>query len=261
MFALIHAMRSRIITSPCFTGEKVIGAILFERTMDGEADGKPVPAGAVGARRRAVPQDRQGPRGRGRRRQADEADARPRRACSTAPSPRACSGPRCARSSTSPSPTGIAAVVAQQFEVAEPDPRPWPDADHRARSVDQQSPERAEADAILLAETHEGARCAARGRAGDAQADLARRGRTCSRRWSIIRACCASSPCRAGSAARRRAAELAKNRGMIASFSRALLVRPSPPDERRGIRPLARQRDRRDSLGARSPEAYLRSRR
>lgn len=43
MFGLIHAMRSRIITSPCFNGEKVIGAILFEKTMDGEAGGKPVP--------------------------------------------------------------------------------------------------------------------------------------------------------------------------------------------------------------------------
>jgi len=44
MFGLIHAMRSRIVTSPCFNGDKVIGAILFERTMDGEAGGKPVPA-------------------------------------------------------------------------------------------------------------------------------------------------------------------------------------------------------------------------
>ena len=44
MFGLIHDMRSRIVTSPCFNGEKVIGAILFERTMDGEAGGKPVPA-------------------------------------------------------------------------------------------------------------------------------------------------------------------------------------------------------------------------
>jgi fructose-bisphosphate aldolase, class I len=44
MFALIHDMRSRIITAPCFNGEKVIGAILFERTMDGEANGKPVPS-------------------------------------------------------------------------------------------------------------------------------------------------------------------------------------------------------------------------
>ena len=44
MFGLIHEMRSRIVTAPCFNGEKVIGAILFERTMDGEAGGKPVPA-------------------------------------------------------------------------------------------------------------------------------------------------------------------------------------------------------------------------
>src|SRR3546814_10443916 len=44
MFALIHAMRSRIVTAPCFDGGKVIGAILFERTMDGEAGGKSVPA-------------------------------------------------------------------------------------------------------------------------------------------------------------------------------------------------------------------------
>jgi fructose-bisphosphate aldolase, class I len=43
MFDLIHQMRVRIITSPAFTGDKVLGAILFERTMDGEADGKPVP--------------------------------------------------------------------------------------------------------------------------------------------------------------------------------------------------------------------------
>jgi fructose-bisphosphate aldolase, class I len=44
MFGLMHDMRSRIITSPSFSGDKVIGAILFERTMDGEAGGKPVPA-------------------------------------------------------------------------------------------------------------------------------------------------------------------------------------------------------------------------
>lgn len=41
MFDLIHAMRSRIIKSPAFTGEKVIGAILFEMTMDREVDGTP----------------------------------------------------------------------------------------------------------------------------------------------------------------------------------------------------------------------------
>ena len=43
MFALMHAMRVRIMTASAFTGDKVIAAILFERTMDGEADGTPVP--------------------------------------------------------------------------------------------------------------------------------------------------------------------------------------------------------------------------
>jgi fructose-bisphosphate aldolase, class I len=47
MFALIHDMRARIITSPCFTGDKVIGAILFERTMDGHVDGKPTPQALI----------------------------------------------------------------------------------------------------------------------------------------------------------------------------------------------------------------------
>ena len=43
MFALIHQMRSRIIECPCFGNGKVLGAILFERTMDGTSGGKPVP--------------------------------------------------------------------------------------------------------------------------------------------------------------------------------------------------------------------------
>ncbi|MEM7767730.1 MAG: fructose bisphosphate aldolase [Pseudomonadota bacterium] len=41
MFGLIHQMRARIIKSPAFTGDKVMGAILFERTMDGDIDGTP----------------------------------------------------------------------------------------------------------------------------------------------------------------------------------------------------------------------------
>ncbi|MFK4448393.1 fructose-bisphosphate aldolase class I [Caballeronia udeis] len=44
MFKLMHEMRVRIMTAPAFTGDKVIGAILFEATMDGEAEGKSVPA-------------------------------------------------------------------------------------------------------------------------------------------------------------------------------------------------------------------------
>lgn len=41
MFDLVHAMRARIIKSPSFTGDKVMGAILFEQTMDREIDGTP----------------------------------------------------------------------------------------------------------------------------------------------------------------------------------------------------------------------------
>ena len=47
MFGLIHQMRQRIITSPCFSSGKVIGAILFERTMDGTVDGKPTPQALI----------------------------------------------------------------------------------------------------------------------------------------------------------------------------------------------------------------------
>ena len=47
MFDLIHKMRSRIITSPSFGSGKVIGAILFERTMDGTVDGKPTPQALI----------------------------------------------------------------------------------------------------------------------------------------------------------------------------------------------------------------------
>ena len=54
MHGLIHAMRARIIKSPAFTGDKVIGAILFERTMDGQIDGVPT-ARYLWEARRVVP--------------------------------------------------------------------------------------------------------------------------------------------------------------------------------------------------------------
>ena len=44
MYDLIHEMRVRIISAPAFNGDKVVGAILFERTMNGEVKGRPVPA-------------------------------------------------------------------------------------------------------------------------------------------------------------------------------------------------------------------------
>lgn len=40
MFGLVHEMRTRIVTSPAFTGERVLGAILFERTLDDQFDGQ-----------------------------------------------------------------------------------------------------------------------------------------------------------------------------------------------------------------------------
>ena len=43
MFQLIHEMRVRIMTAPAFNGDKVIGTILFEGTMDGHVHDKPVP--------------------------------------------------------------------------------------------------------------------------------------------------------------------------------------------------------------------------
>ena len=47
MFGLIHKMRERIITSPCFASGKILGAILFERTMDGAIAGKPAPQALI----------------------------------------------------------------------------------------------------------------------------------------------------------------------------------------------------------------------
>ncbi|RKK04133.1 fructose bisphosphate aldolase [Pseudoroseomonas wenyumeiae] len=44
MFRLMHEMRTRIITAPAFTGSKVIGTILFEQTMDGQVEGRSVPS-------------------------------------------------------------------------------------------------------------------------------------------------------------------------------------------------------------------------
>ena len=54
MFDLIHAMRARIIKSPGFSGDKVVGAILFEQTMDRAIDGIPT-ASYLWDKRRVVP--------------------------------------------------------------------------------------------------------------------------------------------------------------------------------------------------------------
>jgi fructose-bisphosphate aldolase class I len=47
MFGKIHEMRSRIIKAPSFNGDRVVGAILFEKTMDGAVDGTPAPQALI----------------------------------------------------------------------------------------------------------------------------------------------------------------------------------------------------------------------
>lgn len=44
MYDVVHKMRTRLITSPAFTGDRVLGAILFENTMDRSIEGKPTPS-------------------------------------------------------------------------------------------------------------------------------------------------------------------------------------------------------------------------
>src|SRR5215469_10723916 len=81
MFRLVHEMRARIMTAPAFTGTKVIAAILFEGTMDGEVRGKSAPAFFLGGTgRHPLCKGRQGARAGERRCPANEADAGARRA-------------------------------------------------------------------------------------------------------------------------------------------------------------------------------------
>src|SRR5882757_10465347 len=54
MFALVHQMRTRIITSPSFNGDRILGAILFEGTMDRDIEGQPT-ADYLWKKKRIVP--------------------------------------------------------------------------------------------------------------------------------------------------------------------------------------------------------------
>ncbi|MDX7950162.1 fructose bisphosphate aldolase [Lichenihabitans sp. Uapishka_5] len=118
MYRLMHEMRVRIMTAPAFTGDKVIGAILFERTMDGDAEGMPVPS-YLWEKRGVVPFLKMD------KGLAEEKDG----VCLMKPIPdldpllaRAVKlnvfGTKMRSTISSASPTGIAAVVAQQFELA-----------------------------------------------------------------------------------------------------------------------------------------------
>ena len=118
MFDLIHAMRARIVDAPAFSGEKVVGAILFEMTMDREMGGKPSPA-ALWDDNGVVPflKIDKG--------LADEADGaqmlKPMPdldALLTRAAAKGIFGTKERSVIHAANPVGIAAVVAQQFEVA-----------------------------------------------------------------------------------------------------------------------------------------------
>jgi fructose-bisphosphate aldolase, class I len=220
MFGLIHAMRSRIISANCFTGDKVIGAILFERTMDGEVGGKPTPQALID--KGVVPFIKidkgleEEANGVQLMKPMPELDALLTRAKSLG-----VFGTKERSVINLANRDGIAAVVAQQFEVArqvlahglvpiiEPE-------------VNIKSPERAKADAILRDEILKALdsmpgddrvmlKLSIPAEAGlfDALVDHPR----------VLRVVALSG----GFARAEACAELAKNRGMIASFSRALL--------------------------------------
>ncbi len=220
MFALIHDMRTRIITSPVFTGDKVLGAILFERTMDGLADGKPVPQ--VLAERGVVPfikidkglEDEAN--GVQMMKPMPDLDALLARAKGLG-----VYGTKERSVVNLANREGIAAIVQQQFEVGQqvlaaglmPILEP---------EVNIKSPERAEADQILLEEILK----ALDALPGDQQVMLklslpAKAGLfdPLVDHPRVLRVVALSG----GFARAEACVELAKNRGIIASFSRALL--------------------------------------
>jgi len=220
MFGLIHAMRSRIITSPCFNGDKVIGAILFERTMDGQVEGKPTPQALI--ERGVVPfikidkglEDEAN--GVQLMKPMPDLDALLARAKGLG-----VFGTKERSVVNLANREGIAAIVKQQFEVGQQVlaaglmPMLEPE-------VNIKSPERADADQILLEEILK----ALDAMPGDDKVMLKLSIPATSGLFDplvdhprVLRVVALSG----GFARPEACVELAKNRGMIASFSRALL--------------------------------------
>jgi len=230
MFDLIHQMRSRIITSPSFGSGKVIGAILFERTMDGQVDGKPTPQALIDQGvvpfikiDKGLEEERDGVQLMKDNPDLDALLIKAKRLGVFGTKERSVINVA--------NPDGIAAVVAQQFDVArqvlghglvpiiEPE-------------VNIKSPSRDEADRILLTELTN-------------RLDELREGEQVMLKLSIPAQAGLFQPlvdhpnvlrvvALSGGFSREEACrELARNPGMIASFSRALLsdLRQSQSDE------------------------------
>jgi len=220
MFDLIHKMRCRIIRSPAFGSGKVIGAILFERTMDGTVDGKPVPQALI--EKGVVPfikidkgleEEKDGVQLMKPIPGLDELLARAKGL--------GVFGTKERSVINLANPRGIAAAVAQQFDVAravlahgmvpiiEPE-------------VNIKSPERAEADRILLSEIQKNLDSLPEGQQVMLKLSIpAEPGlfEPLVRHPKVLRVVALSGGFSREEACR----ELAKNPGMIASFSRALL--------------------------------------
>lgn len=118
MFALIQEMRVRIITSPAFSGEKVVAAILFEQTMDSEIGGRPTP-GYLWQERGVVPllkvDNGRQPEQDGVQLMKPMPNLIPLLERATK---KGIYGTKTRSVIRLPSATGIAEVVAQQFEIA-----------------------------------------------------------------------------------------------------------------------------------------------
>jgi fructose-bisphosphate aldolase class I len=118
MFDLVHQMRARIIKSPAFTGDKVMGAILFEQTMDRDIDGTPT-AQYLWEKRHVVPflkidkglaEEKDGVK---LMKPIPDLDALLKRAVA-----KGIFGTKERSVIDAANPKGIAAIVAQQFDVA-----------------------------------------------------------------------------------------------------------------------------------------------
>ncbi len=220
MFALIHQMRQRVITAPSFGSGKVIGAILFEKTMDGEADGKPVPEKLW--ERGVVPFLKVD---KGLEDEADgvqmmkpmpDLDALLERAVA-----KGIFGTKMRSVINKASPTGIAANVTQQFKVANQI------IDHGLMPIVEPevaltSPERAESDAILHDELIKALDALPEDRQVMLKLSIPVKAGLYDDVVAHPRV--ARLVALSGGYSRDDAcAELAKNHGMIASFSRALL--------------------------------------
>jgi fructose-bisphosphate aldolase class I len=220
MFALMHAFRVRIMTAPAFSGEKIIGTILFEGTMDGQVQGEAVPT-FLWNKRGVVPfvkvdKGLQAENdGVSLMRPMPDLDALLARAAKLG-----VFGTKMRSVINLPSKAGISAIVAQQFEVATQIDR------HGLMpilepEVSIKSPDKAGAEAILLAELKRGLDALPRNRQVmlkltipdvlDLYAPLINHER-------VARVVALSGGYTRAEACQR----LAKNHGMIASFSRAL---------------------------------------